>query len=57
MEERPPIWRAAANVLNNKSRTAYRGGIPAWGLGEVRTNPHRKIWPCYKTVAIAAGLD
>jgi len=22
MEERPPIWRVAANVLNKKSRTA-----------------------------------
>ena len=25
MEERPPIWRDAANILNNQSRTADKG--------------------------------
>jgi hypothetical protein len=25
MEERPPIWRVAANVLNKQSRTADKG--------------------------------
>ena len=25
MEERPTIWRAAANTLNKQSRTAYKG--------------------------------
>jgi len=24
MEERPVIWRVAANILNEQSRTAYR---------------------------------
>jgi hypothetical protein len=25
MEERPPIWRVAANILNNQSRRAAKG--------------------------------
>ena len=25
MEERPPIWRVAANILYNQSRTADKG--------------------------------
>ena len=25
MEERPPIWRVAANILNKQSRTADKG--------------------------------
>jgi hypothetical protein len=33
MEERPPIWRVAANILNKQSRTETRGGPPVWGLG------------------------
>ena len=41
MEERPPIWRVAANILNKQSRTADNGGPPALGLGEVLTTPHR----------------
>jgi hypothetical protein len=36
------IWRVAANILNKQSRTADKGGPPAWGLGEVLTTPHRK---------------
>jgi hypothetical protein len=27
------IWRVAANIMNKLSRTADRGGPPAWGLG------------------------
>jgi hypothetical protein len=37
MEERPPIWRVAANKLNKQPQTA-----PACGLGEVLTTPLRK---------------
>ena len=25
MEERPPVWRVAANILNEQSRTADKG--------------------------------
>jgi hypothetical protein len=34
------IWRVAANILNKQSRTADRGGPPAWGLGGMLTNSH-----------------
>ena len=40
MEERHPIWRVAANILKKKSRTADKGGTPAWDLGKVLTTPH-----------------
>ena len=42
MEERPPIWRVAANILNKQSRQPTRSGAPTWGLGELLTTPHRK---------------
>jgi hypothetical protein len=48
MEERPPIWRVAANIFNKQSRTAEMGGPPAWGLGEVLTTAHRKNVSCYE---------
>jgi hypothetical protein len=43
MEERPPIWRVAANVLNNSRGHPTRSGTLAWVLGEVLTTPHRKM--------------
>ena len=50
MEERPPLWRVAANMLNKESRTADKGWSSSLrGLGEVLTTPHRKIWLCYET--------
>jgi hypothetical protein len=33
MEERPPIWRIAANILNKQSRTADKGWSSSLGLG------------------------
>jgi len=48
MKEQPPIWRIAANVLNKQSRTADKGGLPGWGLGEVLTTSHRKNTTCYE---------
>jgi hypothetical protein len=47
-EERPPIWRVAANILNKQSRTTEKGGPPARELGEVVTIPHRKDIPGYE---------
>ena len=32
MEERPPIWRVAANILNKQSRTADKGRSSGLGL-------------------------
>ena len=48
MEERPPVWRVAANILNNSREQPTRGGPPDWGLGEVLTTPHRKKVSCYE---------
>jgi len=41
MEERPPIWRAAPNILSSGGQPT-RGGLPTWGFDEVLTTPHRK---------------
>jgi len=57
MEERPQIWRVAANILNKQSRTAERGGSPARGLGEVRIT-HRLNVSCYEMFTQkASNLD
>ena len=44
IEERPPIWRVAANKLNKQSWKLTRGGPSAWGLGEVLTTPPCKTF-------------
>jgi hypothetical protein len=31
MEERPPVWRVAANVLNKQSQTDDKGRCPSLG--------------------------
>jgi hypothetical protein len=33
MEEGPPIWRVAANILNKQSRTADKGWLSSLGVG------------------------
>jgi hypothetical protein len=53
MEERPPVWRVAANILNKQSWTTDKGwssslgvgrgsGVPRGGLG-VQAPPPREI--------------
>ena len=32
MKERPPLWRAAANILNKQSRTADKGWYTSFGV-------------------------
>jgi len=49
MEERPPIWRVAANTLISSSGQPRRVGPPSWGLGEVLTAPYRKNVSCYES--------
>jgi hypothetical protein len=56
MEERPPIRRVAASILNKQSGEPTRVDTPAWGLGDVRQlltvkmyhvtklSPKRQIW-------------
>ena len=38
MEERPPIWRVAANILNKQSRTADEGWSSSLGVGRDADN-------------------
>jgi len=38
IEERPPIWRVAANILNKKSRTADKGWSSSLGVGRGANN-------------------
>ena len=38
MEERPPIWRVAANILNKQSRTADKGWSSSLGVGRGADN-------------------
>jgi hypothetical protein len=47
MEERPPIWRVAANIFNNSRGRPTRGGPPASRLGQALPT-HRKNVSCYE---------
>jgi len=38
MEERPPIWRVAANILNKHSRTAEKVWSSSLGVGRGANN-------------------
>jgi hypothetical protein len=38
MEEWPPIWRVAANILNKQSRTAGKGWSSSLGVGRGANN-------------------
>jgi len=38
MEEQPPIWRVAANILNKQSRTADKGWSSSLGVGRGANN-------------------
>jgi hypothetical protein len=58
MEERPPIWMVAANILNNPSRTEEKGWSSRWrDLGEVLTTPRRKNVSSYERFTRASDLD
>ena len=56
MEERSPVWRVPANILNKQSRIDDKGGPPAWELGEVLTTPHRKVISRYEMFTRALDL-
>jgi len=63
MEERPPIWRVTANILNKQSRTADKEWSSSlgegWGsgLGEVLKSPHCKNYPVTKCLQIGQVAD
>ena len=45
MEERPPIWWVAANILNKQSRTADKGWSSGLGVGRGvnKSSPYKRI--------------
>jgi hypothetical protein len=45
MEERPPTWRVAANILNKQSLTADKGWSSSLGVGRGANNssPRKRI--------------
>ena len=57
MEERPPIWRVAANILNKQSRTAGKQRSSSFGVGRSANNSSPKNWLRYETDTIVLALD
>jgi hypothetical protein len=57
IEERPTIWRAAANILTNSRGKPTRGGPLAWILSEVLTTPYSNNLTSYETFQKACHLD
>ena len=55
MEERPPMWRVAANILKSSRGQQTRDGPAAWKLGDVLTS-HCKNWPCFEMDSCASIL-
>ena len=49
MEERPPIWRVAANISNKQSRTGDKGRSSSLGFGLGANNCLLKNLSCYET--------
>jgi hypothetical protein len=47
MEERPPIWRAAANILNKQLRIAEEGWSSSLGVGRGANNSSPWKTKCY----------
>ena len=45
VEERPPIWRAAANILKKQSRKSDKGSASSLGVGRGVNNssPYKRI--------------
>jgi hypothetical protein len=50
MEERPPVWRVAANIFNKQSRTADMGWSSSLGVGEGLTTPHCENEPLLRNL-------
>jgi len=56
MEERPPAWRVAANILNKPSGQPTRSSPPAWESGELLTSPYRKNFTKTSGLDFSFGL-
>jgi len=57
MEEQPPIWRVAANILIKQLMATNKGWYTSLGLCVVRTTPHCKKVSCYEIQTGASDLD
>jgi hypothetical protein len=57
MEERHPIWRVAANILNKQSRKANKGWSSRLGFGRNANNSSLKNWLSYETDTCKSDLD
>jgi len=57
MDERLPIWREAANILNNQSHMANETWFSSLIVGDEMTTPHPKNWTCYKKDTYAPSLE
>jgi hypothetical protein len=57
MEERPPVWRVAANILNKQSRAADKGWSSSLGLSKVLTVHHCENVSCYELFIQASALS
>jgi hypothetical protein len=55
MEDRPPIWRVAANILNKQSRTADKGWFSSLEVGRDAKTPHGKNVSCYVSFAFVSA--
>jgi hypothetical protein len=54
MEERPPVWRVAANILIKQSRTADKGWSSSLGVGQGAYSS--SLWKRIMLRAVHAGL-
>jgi len=57
MEERPPIRRVAANMLNKQLLTADKGWSSSLGLGEVLTTRRKNVSCCDTVKKQVSDLD
>jgi hypothetical protein len=55
VEERPPIWKVATNILNRQSRTADKGWSSSLAVVDVLTTSHRKNVSFYEMFAQKAS--
>ena len=56
MEERPPVWRVAANILNKQLWAADKGWSFSLGFDEVPTTPRRKKLALLRNIHNCLGL-
>jgi hypothetical protein len=49
------VWRVAANIVNNQSRTAHKGWFSSVGVGEKLTPHHNEI--SYEMLHKPTGLE